>query len=111
MTVVNLLLGIAAFGCVAISFSVLAFLIGFGAGDDVMRVAFFGAMMGIGLAGIVGLFFRGMWGAALIVVQAAGLTLFWLGPAERSSAPWFIPSVPIATALLGAVVLWLRRRR
>lgn len=111
MMVLKLLLGLAALGCVAISFSVLAFLIGFGAGDDVMRVAFFGAMMGIGLAGIVGLFFRGAWGAVLIVVQAAGLILFWLGPAERSSAPWFVPSVPLATALLGAAVLWLSRHR
>ena len=44
-------------------------------------------------------------------INTAGLILFWLGPAERSSAPWFVPSVPLATALLGTAVLWLSRHR
>ena len=110
MTALKVLLGLAGFACVAIAFSVTAFLIGFGAGHDVMRVAFFAAMTVTGTAGVAGLFFRGPWGAILIVAQAAGLILFWLGPAERSSSAWFIPAAPIVTAAFGTFVIWLTWR-
>jgi hypothetical protein len=107
MTAVKVLLGMAACACVAIAFSVMAFMIGFGAGEDVVRVGFFAAVALIGVAGIVGLFFRGRWGAILIVTQAVGLILFWLVAAGRSSTSWLIPGVPVATALLGAIAIAL----
>ncbi len=110
MIVLKVLLGVAACASVAIAFSVTAFMIGFGAGDDVARVAFFAALPVVGLAGIVGLFFRGPWGAVVIVVQAVALFLFWLIPAGRSSTGWMIPGVPIATALLGTFTIWKLRR-
>ncbi len=106
----KVLLGVAACASVAIAFSITAFIIGFGGGDDVTRVAFFAALTIAGSAGIVGLFFRGPWGAVVIVVQAIALFLFWLIPGGGSSAGWMIPGVPIATALLGTFAIWKLRR-
>jgi hypothetical protein len=44
------------------------------------------------------------------VTQAVGLILFWLFAAGRSSTGWLIPGVPVATALLGAIAIWLNSR-
>jgi hypothetical protein len=100
----RIVLGLAACGWAFLAGILVQFTIEFGGDDDWRVAAFFVATAAVAVAGAIGLFFRGPWGALLVAAQALGWFLFWLIPGGQASASLLIPGGPIATMLLGLAV-------
>jgi hypothetical protein len=107
----RIVLGLAACGWAFLAGLLVAYTIEFGGDNDRRVAALFAATAATGVAGAIGLFFRGPWGALLVVAQALGWFLFWLIPGGQASASLLVPGGPIATMLLGLAVAWQMRTR